>query len=104
MHAIGIEAVPASSLGVLTVALAIKLYLLVDDVVFTGHVVDIAPSFGNGGIGVVELGRSGEMRDVASVNHEGRLCRQRFDLADRLPERADRIGIGRLVGADMAVG
>jgi len=47
----------------------------------------VEPGLGDGVIGVVELGRSGEMRDVAGVNHEGRFCRQRFDLADRLPER-----------------
>ena len=44
-----------------------------------------------------------QMCDVAGVDHEGRLPRQRFDLADRLLERGDRVRVGGLVEADMAV-
>src|SRR5215831_3657531 len=43
------------------------------------------------------------MRDVPSVNHKGRLRRQRLDLDDGLLERADHIGIGRLVEADVTI-
>src|SRR5436305_14552945 len=43
------------------------------------------------------------MSDIAGVDHEGRFYRHRLDFADRLLERADRVGIGRLVEADMAV-
>jgi hypothetical protein len=46
--------------------------------VLTGHVVDIEPSFGNGGIGVVELGR------------------KRLDLADSPVKRADGTGLAAL--------
>ena len=44
----------------------------------TGHVVDIEPSFGNGGIGVVELDR------------------KRLDLADSPVKRADGMGLAAL--------
>jgi hypothetical protein len=54
-------------------------------------------------IGIVELGQPGEMRDVAGVNEEGRLHRRCLDLVDRFLKRADGVGIGRLVEADMAV-
>src|SRR5262249_17904314 len=43
------------------------------------------------------------MADVAGVDHEGRLLGQRIDLADGLFQRAERVGIGGLVEADMAV-
>src|SRR6185437_7825000 len=45
-----------------------------------------------------------QMADVAGMNHEGGLVRQRFDAADALLQRADGIRIRRLeVEADMAV-
>jgi hypothetical protein len=53
--------------------------------VLTGHVVDIEPSFGNGGIGVVELDR------------------KRLDLPDSPVKRADGMGVGGLVRPYMAV-
>src|SRR6266446_2612291 len=43
------------------------------------------------------------MGDVAGVNRERRLRQHRIDLGDRLLEGAKRVGIGRLVEADMAV-
>ncbi len=52
---------------------------------------------------VVELVRPGEMGDVAGVNHEGGLVRQSADLVDGLGQSGVRIGIGRLVEADVAV-
>src|SRR5205823_9235857 len=53
MHAVGIEAVPAGALGILAVALAIELYLLVDEIVLARHVVHGETSFGDGVIGIV---------------------------------------------------
>src|ERR1700745_3214731 len=41
VHAVLVEAVPAGALGVLAVALAVELDLLVDDVVFARHVVHV---------------------------------------------------------------
>src|SRR5262249_30569927 len=67
------------------------------------HVVTGGVGLRDDASGVVELGWVGEMRDVPGVNHEGRFCRQRFDLGDGLFERTDHIGIGRLVEPDMAV-
>src|SRR5215469_6213401 len=43
------------------------------------------------------------MGDVACVDHECRFLRQGVDLGDRLLERAQRVRIGRLVEADMAI-
>jgi hypothetical protein len=37
------------------------------------------------------------------MDHERRLGRQRIDATHRLLEGAERIGVGRLVEADMAV-
>ena len=43
------------------------------------------------------------MADVAGMDHERRLLRQGIDLGDRLFQRAERVGIGGFVEADMAV-
>ena len=52
---------------------------------------------------IVELLRLGEMGDIAGVNHESGLWPKSADLGDRLLQRAERVGIGRLVEPDMAV-
>ena len=103
MHAVGVEAVPAGALGAAAVALAVELLVIVEDVVLARDVVHVEARLRDDAIGVVELGRLGEMRDVAGMNDEGRLHRQRVDLVDRFLERADGIRIGGLVEADMAV-
>src|SRR5246127_5603377 len=43
------------------------------------------------------------MGDVAGVNHESGLCPECTHLGDRFLQRAERVGIGRFVKADMAV-
>jgi hypothetical protein len=63
----------------------------------------IEPGLGDRVIGIVKLLHFRQMRDVAGVNHERRLCWKRFDLANCLLERADGIGIGGFIEADMAV-
>ena len=63
----------------------------------------VEPGLGDGAIGVVELGGLGEMCDVAGMNHERRFCGQRFDLPDRFLKRADRIGVGWGMEADMTI-
>ena len=63
----------------------------------------VEPGLRDDAIGIVEFVRLGEMGDVAGMDHKGRLHRQRLDLADGFLERAERVGIGRLVEADMAV-
>jgi hypothetical protein len=52
---------------------------------------------------LVELGRLGQMRQVAGVHHERRLVGQRVDLADRVPERLLDRGVGGAGEAEVAV-
>ena len=103
VHAVGVEAVPARALGAATVAVAVELHVLVEDVVFARHVMHVEPGLRDDAVGVVEFGRLGEMGDIAGVNDEGWLDRKRLDLVDRFLERADGVGVGRLVEPDMAV-
>jgi len=53
-------------------------------------------------VGVVEFGRLGEMGDITRMNDEGWLHRG-LDLIDRFLERAEGVGVGRLIEPDMAV-
>jgi hypothetical protein len=71
-----------SAPNVLAVVVVIELHPLVEEIVLARHIVHVEPGLGHDAIGVVELGRLGEMRDVPGVNHEGGFCRQRFDLRD----------------------
>ena len=68
-----------------------------------GNVVHVEAGLGDDAVGVVEFGRLGEMRDVAGMNDERWLHRQGLDFVDRFLERAEGVGIGRLVETDMAV-
>jgi hypothetical protein len=54
-------------------------------------------------VGIVELVRFRQMGDVAGVDHKGGLSRHRLDLGDCLAQRAERVGVGGLVEADMAI-
>src|SRR6202171_3930523 len=63
----------------------------------------IEPGLRDDALGVVEFDRLRQMGDVAGVDHEGRFYRYRLDLVDGFLEGADRVGVGRLVEADMAV-
>ena len=103
VHAVLVEAVPAGALGVLAVALAVELDLFVDDVVLARHVVHVEAGGLDDAVGVVELLRLRQVGDVAGVDHELGLGRQRLHLGDRLLQRAGGVGIGGLVEADMAV-
>ena len=76
MHAVGVEAVPAVTLGGLAVTLAINFAIGIDEVVFAGHVMHVEPRLRNDVIGVVEFLFLRQMGDVAGVDHEGRLLRQ----------------------------
>jgi hypothetical protein len=66
--------------------------------VLTGDEVDRQSGLTQQLLRKVELFGLGEMRDVSGMDDEVRLLRQGLDLRDRFPERADRIGIGRLGG------
>ena len=103
MHAAGVEAVPAVALGAAAVALAVELGVLVDDVVLAGDVMHVELGLRDDLVGIVELGRLREVRNVAGVQHERRPRRYRLDPADRLLERALGVGVGGLVKAHVAV-
>ena len=103
MHAAGVERIPAAALGAAAVALLVELDLLVDDVVLARHVMHVELGLRDDAVGIVEFLDLRQMGDVAGVDHERRLFRHRLDLVDGLLQRAERIGIGRLVEADMAV-
>ena len=103
MHAVGVEAVPAVTLGGPAVTFLIDFAIGIDEVVFAGHVMHVEPRLRNDVIGVVEFLFLRQVGDVAGVDHEGRLLRQGVDLFDRLFQRAERVGIGRLVKPDVAV-
>src|SRR5436190_23654202 len=70
MHAVRIEAVPARALGAATVAVAVELHVLVEDVVLARHIMHVEPRLRDDAIGVVEFRWFREMGDVASVNEE----------------------------------
>ena len=53
--------------------------------------------------GGIELFGLGQMGDVAGINHEGGPRRQLADLVDRFIQSGERIRVGRLLEADMAV-
>src|SRR3984893_14157094 len=103
MHAVGVEAVPARAFGAATVAVAVELHVLVENVVFARYVMHVEPRLRDDAVGVVKFGRLGEMGDIAGVNDEGWLDRKRIDLVQRFLERADRVRVRRLVESDMAV-
>ena len=65
------------ALGAAAVALAVEPHIIVEDVVLARDVVNVEARLGDDAIGVVELGRLGEMRDVAGMNDERRFRRQR---------------------------
>ena len=67
--------------GAAAVVLAVELHVIVENVVLARHVVNVEARLRDDAIGVVELGRLGEMRDIAGMNDEGRLRRERADLA-----------------------
>src|SRR6266851_5710636 len=103
VHAAGVERIPAGALGALAVALLVELDLFIEEVVLARHIVHIELGLRDDAVGVVELGGLRQMRDVAGMDHEGRLLRHRVDLVDGFFQRAKRVRIGRLVEADMAV-
>src|SRR5208282_3835925 len=55
MHAVGVEAIPAGTLGAAPVALAIKLQFRVEEVMLAGDVMNVEPRLRDNAVGVVEL-------------------------------------------------
>ena len=99
-----VEAVPAFTLRALAIALEIGLAVIgVGNIMLAGYHIDLLLQRLHCLIGVVELLILGQMGNVAGVDDEGRRRRHRVDLGDRLLKGAERIGIGRLVEADMTI-
>src|SRR6516162_10486167 len=88
----GVEAIPARAFGAATVAVAVELHALVENVVFARHIMHVEPGLRDDAVGIVEFGRLGEMGDIAGMNDEGWLHAKRLDLADRFLERAEGVG------------
>src|SRR5574338_1689985 len=104
MHAVFVEGIPAGSLRAFAVALEIGLaQAFIDEIVLPRHVMHVERGLTDDLARIVELVWLGEVSNVAGMDHEGGLGRHRFDLANGLAQRAERIWIGRLVEADMAV-
>src|SRR6185437_11317884 len=103
VHAVAVKRIIARALGAAAVALFVDLDLGIDDVVLARHVMHVELGLRDNLIGVVEFRRLGQMRDVAGMDHESGLYRNRLDLADRLFQRALGVRVGRLVEAHMAV-
>ena len=104
MHAVVVEAVPAVAIHAAAEACEERLAVVTDHVVLAGDVEHLAgpclfQQFGHG----VELLGLGQVRQVAGMHHEIGSLRLRVDQCDRLAQAGDRIGVGRLVEADMAV-
>ena len=97
MHAAGIEAVPAAALGLLAVAREIGLAVVdIGDVVLAGDVENLLVGPFDDLVGGVPLLLLRQVADIAGMDQEGRLHRQRLDLGDRLAERRGRVGVRRL--------
>ena len=104
MHTLDVVAVPAGTLGLLPIPVAVELPdALVDHIVLAWHIVHLEPGGTDDLIGVIELRRFRQVADIARVDHEGRLFRHRLDEVDGFFERAKRVGVGRLVKTDVAV-
>src|SRR6478609_10580351 len=97
MHAVGVEAVPARAFGAATVAVAVELHVLVENVMFARNVMHVEPRLRDDAVGIVEFGWLGEMGDIAGMNDEGWLYGKSLDLVDRFLERAQGVGVRRLV-------
>jgi len=103
VHAIGVKAVPAGALGAAAVALAIELLFRVEEIMLAGNVMHVELALRDDPVGVIKLRFERQVADVTGMDHESGFLRQRDDLVHGLLKRAERIGIGRLVEAHMAV-
>src|SRR3954451_15942650 len=104
MDAAMIEAVPARSLAAVAKAVEERLPAIrIEHVVLSGNEEDGEPQLLQHLLRVVELFVTRELGHVACVDDEIWTLWQRLYLGDCLPEGRSRIGVGRLVEADVAV-
>src|SRR5205807_9206033 len=99
-----IEALPSGAQGPLAVAAEILLPAIGEDVVLAGHVEDTARPDALEVLGD-RIERAGflRMREVPSMEDEGRLGGQRIDPRDRLLHRADHVLVRLALKADVGV-
>src|SRR5262249_15150598 len=104
VHALLVEAVPTGSPGTFAVALEILFAVVVEHVVFARNEEDV-PAAGTleNLIDRVELLRLRQVADVARMQDEFWVDRERVDPVDRRFQRADHVGIRRLVESHVAV-
>ncbi len=99
-----IEAVPARALGSLAEAVEERLAAIrVEHVVLAGNEEDRQPGFSQNLLRIVELVVARELRDIAGMNDEIRLVRQRLHLRDRFAEGRPGVGVGGFVEPKVAV-
>ena len=103
MNAIFVEAVPALSLRVLSIAFAKTCAIVVENVMFAGDKEDFLVSGLQDLVDVIELFGFGKMGDVASVQNEFRRMRQGVDLIDSGFQRGNHVRICGLVESHVAV-
>src|SRR5262249_58479830 len=90
-------------IGAQPLVVAVVTKLMVENTVFAPAEMSVDPRLRDDAVGVVEIGRLGEMGDIAGVNDEGWLDRKRIDFVQRFLVRGDSVRVRRLVESDMAV-
>ena len=103
VHAVGIEAVPAVAMRPLAVMIEVALAVVFQDVVLTGHGIDLQIGRAQQLRAGVELLGRGKMSDIAGVDQEGGLVFHRGHMTQCLLEGAGDVGVHRLVEAQMTV-
>ena len=104
MGAVGIETIPAVALRALAEAVEERAGVgAVDDVMLARDEMNRQVEFTEQLLRDVELFGGREMRDIAGVDDEIGLYRQRAHLGDRCFQRADDVGVCLLLEADMCV-
>src|SRR6478752_9469355 len=103
-HAAVVEAVPAATVRVFPVALEVRRTVVRRDVVLPGHIEDAIRLYTfQHFVRRVELVGFGELRDVAGVEHEGRLLWERVELRYGLLESGGDVLVRLLAEADVTV-
>ena len=103
VHAVGVEAVPAVAVRPLAVMIEVALAVVFQDVVLTGHGVDLQIGGAQQLRASIELLGCRKMSNIAGVDQEGGLVFHRGHMTQCLLERAGDVGIHRLVEAQMTV-
>ncbi len=94
VHALDVEAVPAVAVGAGPEGGSVFLPVVIDRVVLAGHGEDLSGAQPAQHLGdLVELGRGGQVRQIAGVHHEVRAEPQGVDLVDGAAKRAGHASV-----------